>query len=101
MSEQGEQKRPVSLKQTRWGTVSSTKGRCTIRVDVDNQVMHPRYGKYVRKRVRMAVHDPNEIAKQGDVVEIAPCRRISKTKSWRLIRVIRSATLVSGSATKE
>jgi ribosomal protein S17 len=47
------------------------------------------------------VHDPHEVGKLGDVVEIAPCRRISKNKSWRLVRVIRPGSIVTGAAGKE
>ena len=72
------------------GVVSSTGGDKTIRVDVLNLVKHPAYGKYLRKRTRLAVHDPANQAKLGDTVEIIPCRPISKTKAWRLAKVVRS-----------
>jgi small subunit ribosomal protein S17 len=73
----------------RVGVVSSTGGDKTIRVIVHSQVKHPTYGKIMRRSTKVAVHDPANAAGLGDVVEIAPCRRISKTKSWRLMRVIR------------
>jgi len=72
------------------GKVSSTKGTQTIRVVVESLAKHPQYGKYLRHKTKVAVHDPSNVAKLGDVVEIVPCRRISATKSWRLVRVIRS-----------
>ena len=50
---------------------------------------HPQYGKYVRRRTNLAVHCPGNDVQPGDVVEIVPCRRLSKTKSWRLTRVVR------------
>jgi small subunit ribosomal protein S17 len=81
--------------------VSSTGGQKTIRVDIENLQKHPQYGKYIRRRTRLAVHDPHEVGKLGDVVEIAPCRRISKNKSWRLVRVIRPGSIVTGAAGKE
>jgi small subunit ribosomal protein S17 len=74
----------------RVGVVSSTKGDKTIRVIVTSTYRHPRYGKYLRRQTKVAVHDPRNAAKLGDVVEIVPCRRISRTKSWRLMRVIRA-----------
>jgi len=74
----------------RVGVVSSTKGDKTIRVIVTSTYRHPRYGKYLRRQTKVAVHDPRNAAKLGDVVEIVPCRRISRTKSWRLMRVIRT-----------
>ena len=71
------------------GMVHSISGQNTIRVIVNTLVKHPRYGKYVRQRTKLAVHDPTSAARMGDTVEIVPCRRLSKTKAWRLARVIR------------
>jgi len=87
--------------QTRTGSVSSAKGDKTIRVVIDYLVKHPIYGKYLRRRSKLAVHDPRNTAQVGDVVEIVPCRRISKTKSWRLIRVIRRGSEPISAAGKE
>ena len=80
-------------RQKRTGVVSSISGEKTIRVDVNTLVKHPMYGKYVRRRTRLAVHDPKGDAGLGDTVEILACRRISKSKSWRLARVLRRAQL--------
>lgn len=52
---------------------------------------HPKYGKYVRKRTRLHVHDEKNESKAGDRVEIAECRPISRTKSWVLVRVVERA----------
>ena len=52
---------------------------------------HPKYGKYVRKRTRLHVHDEKNESKAGDRVEIAECRPISRTKSWVIVRVVESA----------
>lgn len=49
---------------------------------------HPKYGKYVSKRTVMHVHDENNESSMGDVVEIVQCRPISKTKSWKLNRIV-------------
>ena len=73
------------------GVVASISGDKTIRVFVNNLVKHPTYGKYVRRRSKLAVHDPGGTAAVGDVVEILPCRRLSKTKAYRLKRVVRSS----------
>jgi len=77
----------------RTGVVTSTGGDKTIRVEVSLMVKHPMYGKYVRRRTKLAAHDPDNAASLGDVVEILPCRRISKRKSWRLVRVVRPGGL--------
>jgi small subunit ribosomal protein S17 len=65
----------------------------TVRVQIDYLTRHPKYGKYLRRRTRLAVHDPNNQAGVGDVVEIAECRPISKSKSWRLINVVQKAVI--------
>ena len=75
--------------QTRTGSVSSAKGDKTIRVEISSMVKHSVYGKYLRQRTKLAAHDPLNDAKVGDVVDIGPCRRMSKTKSWRLLRIVR------------
>ena len=71
------------------GTVRTISGEKTICVTVDRLVRHRRYGKYIRRRTKLAVHDPAQQAEVGDRVEITPCRPISKSKSWRLLRVVR------------
>lgn len=81
------------IKGARWGTVSSAGGNKTIHVVVENKVKHPMYEKYVRKHSKLAAHDEQNDANVGDLVEIVPCRRLSKTKAWRMVRVIRRAKL--------
>ena len=71
------------------GTVGSISGRKTILVIVSNLVKHPIYGKFIGRRTKLSVHDPENAAIVGDVVEIVPCRRVSKSKSWRLVRIVR------------
>ena len=82
-------KTPTKASRARVGTVTGLSGDKTIRVEVNNLVMHPIYGKYIRRRTKLAVHDPGNAAKLQDVVEVAPCRRVSKTKAWRLVRIVR------------
>ena len=61
----------------------------TIRVRIDRQVQHPKYGKYLKRRSFLQVHDEKNEAKTGDTVEIMECRPISKTKNWRLVKVLK------------
>jgi len=75
-------------------TVSSKSGSKSIRVTIDYKVKHPKYGKYVRKRMKLAVHDEQNSCGVGDLVEIAECRPLSKTKSWRVVRVVQKAIAV-------
>ena len=72
----------------RVGVVESDKRDRTRKVVVQYLARHPKYGKYLRKRTVLHVHDEANDSRAGDRVEVAPCRRISKTKSWRLVRVL-------------
>jgi small subunit ribosomal protein S17 len=65
----------------------------TVKVQIDYLMKHPKYGKYLRRRTRLSVHDPENVAAMGDLVEITECRPISKTKSWRLVNVIQKAVV--------
>ena len=77
-------------RRTAVGVVTSAAAAKTLRVQVNRIVKEPRYGKYLRRRTVLYVHDPHERARLGDSVEIMECRPISKTKRWRLVRVVRS-----------
>ena len=70
------------------GRVISDRGDKTIKIAIDYKVKHPKYGKYVRRRTTIAVHDEHNKAGMGDLVEITQCRPISKTKSWRLVNIL-------------
>ena len=79
------------LKGLKIGTVVSDKRDKTRKVQVDYQVKHPKYGKYIRQRTMFHVHDEANASKVGDQIEIAPCRPLSKTKSWRMVRIVTTA----------
>jgi small subunit ribosomal protein S17 len=74
------------------GVVTSDKMNKTRRVEIPRLVKHPRYGKYIRRRTVCHVHDENNISRTGDKVEIMESRPLSKTKHWRLLRVVTSVT---------
>ena len=73
---------------TRRGTVVSRSGDKSVKVQIDYKVKHPVYGKYIKRRTRLCVHDSGNETQVGDVVDIVECRPISKNKSWRLVRVV-------------
>ena len=79
-----------SIKGTRIGVVEADARDKTRKVVVSYMSKHPKYGKYIRKRTVLHVHDENNESHSGDRVEVAPCRPLSKTKSWRLVRVVDS-----------
>lgn len=74
---------------TKVGLVTGDKRDKTRTVTVSYQVRHPKYGKYLKRVTRYHIHDPENASKAGDMVEIANCRPVSKTKRWRLVRVVR------------
>lgn len=63
----------------------------TRRVRIEFQVRHPKYGKIIRRRAYRTVHDERNVSAVGDRVEIMPCRPMSKTKRWKVVRVLASA----------
>jgi small subunit ribosomal protein S17 len=73
------------------GVVASDKGHKTIKVVVNYQARHPKYGKYLKRRTVLHAHDERNEAKEGDTVEITECRPLSKTKHHRLLRIVRKA----------
>jgi small subunit ribosomal protein S17 len=73
------------------GEVISNKGDKTITVQVAYTRPHPKYGKVMRQRRRLYAHDEKNEARVGDLVEIVECRRYSKMKSWRLMRIVAKA----------
>jgi small subunit ribosomal protein S17 len=75
------------------GTVTSDKMDKTITVVVERLEPHPKYGKYMRRHTVCKVHDENKEAKSGDIVEIMSTRPMSKTKRWRLVRVVTRANV--------
>ncbi len=86
MAERGRRKSLV-------GTVTSDKMNKTITVSAERLEKHPRYGKYIRRRTLCKAHDENNEARVGDTVEIMAARPLSKTKRWRLVRVIKRAVM--------
>jgi small subunit ribosomal protein S17 len=78
---------------TRRGVVVSKSGDKSIKVQYDYSVKHPMYGKYIKRRTKYGVHDENNEAGVGDTVEIKECRPISKSKSWRLIKVLKKGII--------
>jgi small subunit ribosomal protein S17 len=89
------------VRQKQVGVVTSTFGDKTVRVSTDHLTKHPKYGKMMHRRTKLAVHDPSNLAKLGDMVEIVPCRRMSKSKNWRLLRVIRSSNVIVAEVSAE
>lgn len=80
-----------SLRRTVVGVVTSDKMLKTRRVEISRLVKHARYGKYIRKRTICHMHDEKNESHLGDTVEIMETRPLSKTKNWRLVRIVTKA----------
>jgi small subunit ribosomal protein S17 len=79
------------LNQTVTGRVTSDKMNKTVTVLVERRVKHPIYGKVVIKSNKYHAHDEGNECKTGDLVEIQASRKLSKTKAWRVLRVVEKA----------
>lgn len=93
MTEQVTDTTSEAKSRTLTGKVTSNKCDKTVTVIVERMVKHPVYGKYVRRSTKFHAHDEDNVAGQGDLVTIEACRPISKTKSWRLLRVEEKAQI--------
>jgi small subunit ribosomal protein S17 len=74
------------------GKVVSNKMEKTIAVEIERLIKHPRYGKYIRRTTKLLAHDENSEAGEGDTVSIAPCRPLSRRKSYKLVSVVEKAS---------
>ena len=79
------------LRRTIIGVVTSDKMDKSITVTVERKVMHPKYGKFLKKSKKYHAHDEANDAKSGDLVKIMETRPLSKLKRWRLTEIIERA----------
>lgn len=87
-----------SRRRTVQGTVTSDKMDKTITVTIARTFKHPKYKKYIRKHSKVHAHDERNEAHMGDTVELMECRPLSKSKRWRLIKVVEKAEYEGGVA---
>ncbi len=80
-----------NLRKTRVGKVVSDKMEKTIVVAIEDNVKHPTYGKIIKRTSKIHAHDENGECRIGDKVEVMETRPLSKTKRWRLVRIIERA----------
>jgi len=78
-------------RKVRTGTVASTKMNKTIVVAVERTLRHPQYGKIIKKVSKVYVHDEENQASMGDTVMVMETKPISKTKRWRLTKILENA----------
>ena len=76
------------------GRVVSDKMDKTITVLIERRVKHPVYGKYITRSSKVHAHDEDNRAGKGDTVLVAESRPISKSKTWKLVEVLETATQI-------
>lgn len=76
------------------GKVVSNKMNKTVVVSVETRVKHPVLGKFVKRSARYKAHDENNQYNEGDTVEIAEGRPISRSKSWTVVRLIEAVRVI-------
>ena len=79
---------------TATGKVVSNKMDKTITVLVERRVKHPVYGKYITRSSKIHAHDEQNSCNVGDTVMVAESRPLSRSKTWKLVEVVESATQV-------
>jgi len=80
-----------NLRKERVGVVVGDKMDKTITVSEVTKIMHPIYGKFMKRTKKYKAHDEANDAKTGDTVRIMETRPLSKTKRWRLVEVVERA----------
>ena len=80
-----------ALRKTRVGMVVSDKMDKTVVVAIEDNVKHPVYGKIIKRTLKVHAHDEEGVCGIGDKVEIMETRPLSKTKRWRVVKIIEKA----------
>ncbi len=80
-----------NLRKQRTGQVVSNKMDKTITVKVERRLMHPLYGKFVKRSNKFFAHDEENACNIGDLVRIMETRPLSKNKRWRLVEILEKA----------
>ena len=83
------------IAKTRFGMVVSRKMEKTVVVSVINMINHPRYKKPIKRSSKFKAHDEKGICEVGDKVLIMESRPISKTKRWRVSRILEKSKFTS------
>ena len=79
------------------GMVTSDKVNKTRKVVFEYLARHAKYNKYVKRQTVLHVHDEQNESRVGDQVEVMVCRPISKSKTWRLVRIVTKGTQIDTS----
>jgi small subunit ribosomal protein S17 len=88
MGDLSAEKSTEKLVRTVSGRVVSNKMDKTITVLLERRVKHPFYGKFINRSTKIHAHDEANECNEGDLVMVEQCRPLSKSKSWRLVKIV-------------
>jgi len=80
-------------KNTLQGKISSNKMHKSATVIIEKLVKHDLYSKFIKRTTKLHIHDENNECSIGDIVKVQECRPISKTKSWKLVRIVKKIVI--------
>jgi len=81
-----------SAKRTLQGVVTSSAGDKSATIMLERRIKHPVYGKFIKRSTKLRVHDEANECNKGDTILVEECRPMSKTKSWKLVKIVEKAT---------
>ena len=82
----------AATKRTLQGVVTSSAGDKSATIMIEHRIKHPIYGKFIKRSTKLHVHDEANECNKGDTILIEECRPMSKTKSWKLVKIVEKAS---------
>ena len=82
----------VTTKRTVQGVVTSNAGDKSATIMIERRIKHPIYGKFIKRSTKLHVHDEANECNKGDTILVEECRPMSKTKSWKLVKIVEKAS---------
>jgi small subunit ribosomal protein S17 len=82
----------ATAKRTLQGVVTSSAGDKSATIMIERRIKHPLYGKIITRSTKLHVHDEANECSKGDTILIEECRPMSKTKSWKLVKIVEKAS---------
>ncbi len=81
----------ATTKRTLQGVVTSSAGDKSATIMIERKIKHPIYGKFIKRSTKIRLHDETNECNKGDTILIEECRPMSKTKSWKLVKIVEKA----------
>ena len=81
----------AASKRTLQGVVTSSAGDKSATIMIERRIKHPIYGKFIKRSTKIRLHDEANECNKGDTIQIEECRPMSKTKSWKLVKIVEKA----------